>query len=77
MLSGLTSKEFYHVSSLFPDSDNSSSHLCAAGRYAGLPVMLFRSDRARFYSYLHRIWNKTSTKPVWLKMSERGERIFY
>ena len=28
------------------------------------PVMLFRSDRARFYSYLHRIWNKTSTKPV-------------
>jgi len=41
------------------------------------PVMLFRSDRARFYSYLHRIWNKTSTKPVWLKMSERGERIFY
>ena len=32
------------------------------------PVMLFRSDRARFYSYLHRIWNKTSTKPVWLKM---------
>ncbi|MGL6049195.1 MAG: DUF2517 family protein, partial [Aeromonas salmonicida] len=26
---------------------------------------------------LHRIWSKTSTKPVWLKMSERGERIFY
>jgi hypothetical protein len=34
--------------------------------------MLFRRDRARFYSYLHRIWSKTSTKPVWLKMSERG-----
>ena len=28
------------------------------------PVMLFRRDRARFYSYLHRIWSKTSTKPV-------------
>lgn len=42
-----------------------------------LPVMLFRRDRARFYSYLHRVWCKTSTKPVWLKMSERGERIFY
>ena len=41
------------------------------------PVMLFRRDRARFYSYLHRIWSKTSTEPVWLKMSERGERIFY
>ena len=24
-----------------------------------LPVMLFRQDRARFYSYLHRIWCKT------------------
>ena len=42
-----------------------------------LPVMIFWKDRARFYSYLHRIWSKTSTKPVWLKMSERGERIFY
>ena len=31
-----------------------------------LPVMLFRRDRARFYSYLHRIWSKTSSKPVWL-----------
>ncbi|ENY73297.1 YbfA family protein [Aeromonas diversa] len=41
------------------------------------PVMLFRRDRARFYSYLHRIWCKTSSKPVWLKQSERAERIFY
>lgn len=23
-----------------------------------LPVMLFRKDRARFYSYLHRVWAK-------------------
>ncbi|MDO2946869.1 DUF2517 family protein [Aeromonas simiae] len=41
------------------------------------PFMLFRQDRARFYSYLHRIWCKTSTKPVWLKQSERAERLFY
>ena len=25
-----------------------------------LPVMLFWKDRARFYSYLHRVWAKTS-----------------
>ena len=30
-----------------------------------LPVMLFRQDR-----YLHRIWCKTSTKPVWLAQTE-------
>lgn len=41
------------------------------------PVMLFSPQRARFYSYLHRIWCKTSSKPVWLKQSERAERIFY
>ncbi|MFC0142320.1 YbfA family protein [Erwinia mallotivora] len=35
-----------------------------------LPVMLFRNDRAKFYSYLHRVWSKTSTKPVWLAQSE-------
>lgn len=35
-----------------------------------LPVMLFRSDRAKFYSYLHRVWSKTSSQPVWLAQSE-------
>ncbi|OKP04881.1 YbfA family protein [Xenorhabdus eapokensis] len=35
-----------------------------------LPVMLFRRDRARFYSYLHKVWLKTSDKPVWLERSE-------
>lgn len=35
-----------------------------------LPVMLFRSDRSKFYSYLHRVWSKTSNKPVWLAQSE-------
>ncbi|WP_445494312.1 YbfA family protein [Photorhabdus sp. SF281] len=35
-----------------------------------LPVMLFRCDRARFYSYLYRVWVKTSDKPVWLAQSE-------
>lgn len=27
-----------------------------------LPFMLFWKDRARFYSYLHRVWSKTSDK---------------
>lgn len=34
----------------------------AAGVLA-LPFMLFWKDRARFYSYLHRVWSKTSDKP--------------
>lgn len=42
-----------------------------------LPIMLFRSDRARFYSYLHRIWLKTSDKPVWLAQSEAVTCDFY
>ncbi len=42
-----------------------------------LPFMLFRRDRARFYSYLHRIWCKTSTKPVWLKQSELAGGIYW
>ncbi|PKH20553.1 hypothetical protein CIG19_18185 [Enterobacterales bacterium CwR94] len=42
-----------------------------------LPVMLFRQDRARFYSYLHRIWSKTSTKPVWMAQSEGIGSDFY
>ncbi|KFK95143.1 MULTISPECIES: YbfA family protein [unclassified Serratia (in: enterobacteria)] len=42
-----------------------------------LPVMLFRSDRARFYSYLHRVWSKTSDKPVWLQQAEAASGDFY
>ncbi|MDR6351280.1 YbfA family protein [Pantoea sp. SORGH_AS_0659] len=42
-----------------------------------LPVMLFRSDRARLYSYLHRMWCKTSTKPVWLAQSEAAAGIHW
>ncbi|MCR0999434.1 YbfA family protein [Serratia rubidaea] len=42
-----------------------------------LPVMLFRSDRARFYSYLHRVWSKTSDKPVWLQQAELASGDFY
>ncbi|EEQ05723.1 hypothetical protein yberc0001_15240 [Yersinia bercovieri ATCC 43970] len=42
-----------------------------------LPVMLFRKDRARFYSYLHRVWAKTSDKPVWLAQSEMAAQDFY
>lgn len=44
---------------------------------SALPVMLFRKDRARFYSYLHRIWVKTSDKPVWLAQSEMAAQDFY
>ncbi|MDX7987752.1 DUF2517 family protein [Xenorhabdus sp. 12] len=40
-----------------------------------LPVMLFRHDRARFYSYLHKVWLKTSDKPVWLASSEIAASI--
>ena len=42
-----------------------------------LPFMLFRRDRARFYSYLHRIWLKTSSQPVWLAQSEAAGCDFY
>jgi len=42
-----------------------------------LPVMLFRADRAKFYSYLHRMWVKTSDKPVWLAQSEAVSCDFY
>lgn len=42
-----------------------------------LPVMLFRSDRGRFYSYLHRVWSKTSDKPVWLQQAELASCDFY
>lgn len=42
-----------------------------------LPVMLFRADRARFYSYLHRFWLKTSDQPVWLSQAEAAGIDFY
>ncbi|UCQ56771.1 YbfA family protein [Edwardsiella piscicida] len=41
------------------------------------PVMLLRHDRARFYSYLHRVWSKTSDKPVWLAESEKVRPDFF
>ncbi|WP_455811682.1 YbfA family protein [Pseudomonas graminis] len=44
---------------------------------AALPVMLFRADRARFYSYLHRVWVKTSDQPVWLAQAEAAGCDFY
>ncbi|OAT18449.1 putative exported protein [Buttiauxella gaviniae ATCC 51604] len=42
-----------------------------------LPVMLFWKDRARFYSYLHRVWSKTSEKPVWMAQAEAASADFY
>lgn len=41
------------------------------------PFMLLHHDRARFYSYLHRIWSKTSSKPVWLAQAEAAGGDFY
>ncbi|RWR01126.1 membrane protein [[Pantoea] beijingensis] len=52
------------------------SAVLAIGTLA-LPIMLFRPDRARFYSYLHRVWIKTSTMPVWLAQSEAAGSDFY
>lgn len=51
-------------------------HILARRTYAvvmgvvAFPVMVFHPKRAQFYSYLHRVWSKTSNKPVWLAMSE-------
>ena len=42
-----------------------------------LPVMLLWKDRARFYSYLHRVWAKTSEKPVWMDQAEKATCDFY
>lgn len=42
-----------------------------------LPVMVFWKDRARFYSWLHRVWVKTSDKPVWMAQAEQVTRDFY
>ena len=42
-----------------------------------LPVMLFWKDRSRFYSYLHRVWSKTSDKPVWMDQAEKATGDFY
>ena len=43
------------------------------------PVVVFLpiSRRSRFYSYLHRVWLKTSTKPVWLKQTEHGVKELF
>jgi hypothetical protein len=41
-----------------------------------LPVMLFWKDRARFYSWLHRVWAKTSEQPVWMAQAEKAAAIF-
>lgn len=42
-----------------------------------LSVMLFWKHRARFYSYLHRVWSKTSDKPVWMAQAEEAACDFY
>lgn len=52
------------------------TYAVAAGVLA-LPFMLFWKDRARFYSYLHRVWSKTSDKPVWMDQAEKATGDFY
>ena len=42
-----------------------------------MPVMLFWKDRARFYSWLHRVWAKTSEQPVWMAQAEKASADFY
>ena len=44
---------------------------------AALPVMLFWKDRARYYSWLHRAWSKTSEQPVWMAQAEKAAHDFY
>lgn len=41
------------------------------------PLMVFCKARGKYYSYLHRVWSKTSTKPVWLAQSEGAHCDFY
>ncbi|GAB6260056.1 DUF2517 family protein [Photobacterium sp. CCB-ST2H9] len=43
------------------------------------PILMLMptSIKSRVYSYLHKVWLKTSTKPVWLKQSEHGVQELY
>ncbi|WP_413110550.1 DUF2517 family protein [Thaumasiovibrio sp. DFM-14] len=41
------------------------------------PVVAVMGKRSAFYSYLHRMWHKTSNKPVWLKESEKNGRELF
>ena len=41
------------------------------------PIMACLQSRSQFYSYLHRSWHKTSTKPVWLKQTEKGSKELF
>lgn len=34
-------------------------------------------DRARYYSWLHRVWSKTSEQPVWMAQAEKAAHDFY
>ncbi|MBQ1783843.1 MAG: DUF2517 family protein [Gammaproteobacteria bacterium] len=41
------------------------------------PFAIWRADRARLYSYLHRYWLKTSEQPVWMAENERSVRELF
>ena len=53
------------------------AHIIFAAGVLALPVMLFWKDRARFYSWLHRVWAKTSEQPVWMAQAEKASADFY
>ena len=41
------------------------------------PFAIWHAQRARFFSWLHRYWLKTSNKPVWHAESERAHRELF
>ncbi|VTQ23249.1 protein [Escherichia coli] len=52
-------------------------YLCGCSGRSGAAFHAFWKDRARFYSYLHRVWSKTSDKPVWMDQAEKATGDFY
>ncbi|MGK2960242.1 MAG: DUF2517 family protein [Candidatus Malihini olakiniferum] len=58
-----------------------SALLCRVGNVVleplGLLVMLFREDRARFYSYFHRVWLKNSYQLVWIVQPKDAAGDFF
>jgi len=41
------------------------------------PFAIWRADRARLFSLLHRYWLKTSEQPVWMAENERSVRELF
>ena len=41
------------------------------------PFAIWRADRAKFYSFLHRYWLKNSDQPVWMAENDRSVRELF